>query len=44
MRDGEDQRGDGQPDADKYEPGHANRQRPMESTPISPERRLHRMT
>jgi hypothetical protein len=44
VRDGEDQRGDGQPDAGKHEPGHADRQRPMERTPVSPEHRLNRVT
>src|SRR5262245_30724263 len=33
VRDGEDQRGDGQPDTGKHEPGHADRRRPMEYTP-----------
>jgi hypothetical protein len=37
MCEGEDQRGDGEPDAGKHEPGHADRQRPMERAPVSPE-------
>jgi hypothetical protein len=37
------QGGDGQPDAGKHEPGHADRQRPMEYTPPSSERHLRRL-